>query len=140
MAQFSATLCFTGLLLFLFGLVLGFGVPALASPRLAVAAHVAGMQSGVALLAIGLLWPHLHFWNGWSAPTAHALWVSLYVIFVAQAMSAVWAAGRSLPVAGGGTRGLPWQESLVHALLVIGSIGTTAAIVAILLQWIWAGS
>src|SRR5690348_16086006 len=101
MAAVSEMLCFTGLLLFLFGLIVGFGIPAFAIPRLGVSAHATGVQSGTALMVIGLLWPHLRFWNGWSVPTAYGLWVSLYVLFAALTLGAVWSTGRSLPVAGG---------------------------------------
>lgn len=137
MAAVSAMLCCTGLLLFLFGLIVGFGIPAFAIPRLGVSAHATGVQSGTALIAIGLLWPHLQFWNGWSAPTAYGLWVSLYVLFVALTLGAIWSTGRSLPVAGGGRPAKPWQERLVQVLLAIGGIGTTAATLAILVQWRW---
>jgi hydroxylaminobenzene mutase len=133
-------LCFTGLLLFLCGLLVGFGIPAFASPRLGVAAHATGMQSGTALLAVGLLWPHLQFWDGWSVPTAYGLSVSLYVIFAGMTLGAIWATGRALPLAGGGTRAKPWQERCVRGLLAIGSFGTAADVLAILIQWRWIGS
>jgi hydroxylaminobenzene mutase len=137
MASISATLCFTGVLLFLVGLLVGFGIPLLASPRLGLSAHVTGVQSGVTLVAVGLLWPHLNFREGWSEPTAYVLWVSLYVISIGQILGAIWATGRSLPIAGGGTPAQPWQERLVRTLLTVGSFATTAAIVTILVQWRW---
>jgi hydroxylaminobenzene mutase len=136
----SDMLCFTGLLLFLLGLLVGFGIPAFSSPRLGVSAHATGLQSGIALLVVGLLWPHLQFWDGWSAPTAYVLWVSLYVIFAGMTLGAVWATGRSLPLAGGGEPAQLWQEHCVRALLAIGSLGTTAAVLAMLVQWHWTGS
>jgi len=135
----SSMLSFTGLLLFLLGLLAGFVIPAFASPRLGLSAHVTGMQSGIALLAVGLLWPRLRFWGGWSVPTAYGLWISLYVIFVGMTLGAVWATGRSLSIAGGGVPAQPWQESVVFVLIVVGSIGTAAAIAAILIQWNWVG-
>lgn len=137
MAIMSAMLCFTGLLLFLLGLLIGFGIPALASPRLGVSAHATGVQSGTALIVVGLLWPHLQFWKGWSVPTACGLWISLYILFAALTLGAIWATGRSLPVAGAGKPARPWQERFVQALLAIGGIGTTAATIAILVQWRW---
>lgn len=54
-------------------------------------------------------------------------------------LGAVWATGRSLPIAGGGVPAQPWQESVVFVLIVVGSIGTAAAIAAILIQWNWVG-
>lgn len=140
MVTVSAMLCFTGLLLFLFGLIVGFGIPFFASPRLGISAHATGVQSGTALMVVGLLWPHLQFWKGWSAPTACGLWVSLYILCLALTLGAVWATGRSLPIAGGGQPAQPWQERFVRALLAIGGIGTTAATLAILAQWHWIDS
>jgi len=136
----SEMLSFTGLLLFLLGLLVGFGIPAFASPRLGVSAHATGMQSGTALLVLGLLWPHLQFRAGWSVATAYGLWISLYMIFVGMTLGAVWATGRSLPLAGGGRPAQPWQEHCVRALLAMGSLGTTAAVLAMLVQWHWTGS
>jgi (hydroxyamino)benzene mutase len=140
MAAISAMLCFTGLLLFLFGLLVGFGIPAFASPRLGVSAHATGVQSGTALLVVGLVWPHLQFWDGWSALTAYGLWVSLYVLFGGLTMGAVWATGRTFPIAGGGAPARPWQERFVQTLIAVGAFGTTAAILAILTQWRWIGA
>jgi hydroxylaminobenzene mutase len=137
MDDLSKTLCFTGILMFLFSLLLAFLIPFVASPRLGVSAHTTGIESGVALIAIGLLWPHLHFWNGFAQPTAHLLWISLYLVFAGMALGAVWATGRSLPIAGGGISAAAWQELTVRALLTVGSVGSTAAIIAVLVQWRW---
>jgi len=140
MAAISAMLCFTGLLLFLLGLLVGFGIPVFASPRVGVSAHATAVQSGTALIVVGLLWPHLEFWNGWSVPTAYGLWVSLYLLFAGLILGAAWATGRSLPIAGGGRPARPWKECFVQILLAIGGIGATAATVAILIQWHWTGT
>ena len=140
MVSIPATLCFTGVLLFLFGLLAGFGVPAFSNPRLGLSAHLTGVQSGTALLAIGLLWPHLQFAHGWSAATGYGLWISLYVLFAGMTLGAVWATGRTLPIAGGGTPAKPWRERAVQILLAVGAFGTAAAILAILIQWRWTGA
>jgi hydroxylaminobenzene mutase len=139
MVSMSAMLCFTGVLLFLFGLLAGFGIPAFASPRLGLSAHLTGVQSGTALLAIGLLWPHLTFWSGWSAVTGYGLFISVYLLFAGMTLGAVWATGRSLAIAGGGVAAQPWQERVVTIVLAAGALGTVAAILAILMQWNWAG-
>lgn len=139
MASIAGWLCFTGLLLFLLGLLVGFAIPVLPSSRIGVSAHATGVQSGTALLATGLLWPHLQLSPGWSAMTAHALWVSLYLLFLGLTLGAIWATGRALPVAGDRKPALPWQERVVQIVLAIGGIGTTAATAGILVQWRWLG-
>jgi len=64
-------LCFAGVLLFLLGLLTGFAIPALRSPRIGLSAHVASIQSGIALVAFGLVWPRLALSPGWAATIAH---------------------------------------------------------------------
>jgi (hydroxyamino)benzene mutase len=135
MSPISALLCFTGLLLFLLGLLVGFGIPILTSPRIGVSAHATGVQSGTALVAIGLLWPHLQLSPVWSLPIAHVLWISFYLLFVGLTLGAVWSTGRNLPIAGGHQAALPWQERIVQLLLAAGGIGSTAATLAVLTQW-----
>lgn len=137
MSAVPKMLCVTGLLLFLLGLLEAYFIPVLASPRLGVSAHTTGMQAGVALIAVGLLWPQLPLWDGWSAPTGYGLWISLYVVFAGMTLGAIWATGRSLPIASGGVPAQAWQELVVRILLATGSIGTTAAIAVILVQWCW---
>src|SRR5215472_6727437 len=75
-------LCFAGVLLFLLGLLTGFAIPALRSPRIGLSAHVASVQSGVALVAFGLVGPRLALPPGWAAAIAHGLWSSLYVLWL----------------------------------------------------------
>lgn len=140
MVSMSDMLCFTGVLLFLFGLLAGFGIPAFASSRLGLSAHLTGVQSGTALLALGLLWPHLQFWSGWSIATGYGLWVSFYLLFAGMTLGAVWATGRSLAIAGGGIPAQPWQERAVQVLLAVGAFGAVAAVLAILIQWRWIGA
>jgi hydroxylaminobenzene mutase len=139
MAAISSMLCFTGVSLFLLGLLAGFAVPAFANARLGLSSHLTGVQSGTALLALGLLWPHLAFWMGWARPLAYALWLSLYVLFAGMTLGAAWSTGRALPIAGGGAPARGWQERMVRALLAIGAIGAALTIAAILVQWHWAG-
>jgi hydroxylaminobenzene mutase len=136
MTSITGMLCFTGLLLFLLGLLVGFGIPAFANPRIGVSAHATAVQSGTALLAIGLLWPHLQLSTEWSLPLACALWMSLYLLFAGLTLGAIWSTGRTLPVAGGPKPALPWQEQLVQWVLAVGGFGTTAAILGIIIQWV----
>lgn len=49
----------SGALLAPVALLAGLAIPALAVPRIGVAARVNGIAGGLALIALGLLWPHL---------------------------------------------------------------------------------
>ena len=137
MMRLTSVLCFTGLLLFLLGLLTGFAIPAMKAPRIGLSAHVAATQMGVALIAFGFLWDRLTFWNGWSAPLAHVLWISFYVIWIGIVLGAYWGTGKALPIAGAGHAAAKWQEQAALAPLILGSVASLGVIVLMLIQWKW---
>jgi (hydroxyamino)benzene mutase len=137
MARITSLLCFTGVLLFLLGLVTGFVIPALKAPRIGLSAHLAATQMGVALIAFGFLWERLTFWNGWSAPLAHVLWISFYVVWAAILLGGVWGTGKALPIAGAGYVATKWQEQITLLPLALGSLGGFGVIAMLLIQWHW---
>ncbi len=139
MTNLPATLAFTGVLLFLLGLATGFAIPAMRAPRLGLSAHLASTQSGIALIAFAFLWPKLSFWHGWSAPLAHTIWVSFYVLWIGLVLAGAWGTGRSLPIAGAGYTAQPWQERTAITLIGVASLAVFAAIALVLIQWNWTG-
>src|SRR5689334_15016023 len=116
----QAVLCFTGFLLFMLGLLTGFTLPLGRSPRIGLSAHLAGVQSGTFLIAAGLLWSKIGLWPVWSAPIAHALWISLYAIWLSLVLGGLFGAGRGLPIAGQGITTTPAKQMLVSILLIGG--------------------
>lgn len=107
-----------GILLFLLGLLVGFAVPALANPRMALASHLEGVMNGIVLVVLGLLWPRLALGE---RASASLFWLALYGTFANWAttlLAAAWGAGASMPLAAGAHRGSPAQEVVVDALLV----------------------
>jgi hydroxylaminobenzene mutase len=137
MSRMTSILCFAGVLLFLLGLATGFAVPALKAPRIGLSAHVAATQMGVALIAFGFLWERLTLWNGWSAPLAHVLWISFYVVWAAILVGGYWGTGRVLPLAGAGHVAAPWQDQITLVPLALGSFASFGVIVMLLIQWRW---
>lgn len=138
MQKISSTLCFTGALLFLLGLLTGFAIPALRSPRIALSAHLAAIESGLCLIAFGLLLPRLLLSQAWASAIAQTLWISLYVLWIGLVLAAAFGTGRTLPIAGAGLEAQPWQETTARILISAGSIGGMAAVAALLMQWSWA--
>jgi len=132
-------LCFSGVLLFLLGLLTGFGIPRCRSPRLGLSAHLTGVQSGTFLLALGLVWPRLSMSPTWSAILANGTWVSLYMVWLSLLLAAIFGAGRGLPIAGGGITTTPARQAVVTVLLVVGSLGIAVAVAALLITWRWQG-
>jgi hydroxylaminobenzene mutase len=112
-----------GVVLVLFALLIGLGIPALAVPRLGVAAHVNGVVGGVSLIVLGLLWPHLQLG---SRALAAAFWLAVYSFFVATIMpllGGAWAAGATmLPLAAGTAHGTPFQEAIISAGLITAGV------------------
>ena len=78
MSRLERQLCRSGLLLFLIGLPLGFAVHAMPNARAGLSAHLNAVQSGTALLALGLLWPRLRLPARWAALLAHTLSLSFW--------------------------------------------------------------
>jgi (hydroxyamino)benzene mutase len=66
-------LCRSGLLLFFLGLALGFLVHRLPNPRGALSAHLNAVQSGTALMVIGVMWSRIRLLPRLAAPVAIAL-------------------------------------------------------------------
>ena len=64
MEAISSTLSFMGALLFLLGLLTGFGIPAFRSPRIGLSAHLDAIESGLGLIAFGLFFLHLRISMG----------------------------------------------------------------------------
>jgi (hydroxyamino)benzene mutase len=138
METLSSTLCFMGALLFALGLLTGFGIPRFRSPRIGLSAHLAEIESGLGLIAFGLLLPHLAISAGWAGAIAYGLWVSLYVMCIGLLFAAIYGTGKLMPIAGAGLPAKRWQENTALVLISIGSIGSLGAIVALLSQWRWA--
>ena len=126
-----------GALLFLLGLLTGFGIPMFRSPRIGVSAHLDAIESGLGLIAFGLLIPHLTISTGWASVIAYTMWISFYVLWLGLLFGAAWGTGRTISLAGAGISAEPWQENAVRSLISLGSIGSVVAIVALLVQWRW---
>ena len=130
-------LAFAGTLLFGLGLFGGFAIPALRSPRIGLSAHVAAIQSGLALIAFAWIGGRLTLPEAWAAPIAHALWISFYVLWLGLMVGAFFGTGRTLPIAGAGLTARPWQERLAFALIGSASLASAAAVAALLWHWSW---
>ncbi len=128
----SHYLLVNGMLLFILGLLNGLVIPFFKNKRMGLAAHLAGVQSGMVLLLFGFLWSHL------SLPEillSVSYWLSLYsmyAIWLALLLAAIWGASRSTPIAGAGFQASAKQELIVQLLLVSGSVAIIAASSALL--------
>ncbi|BBZ73686.1 hydrogenase [Mycobacterium paraseoulense] len=108
-----------GLVLFLLGLLTGFGIPALKNPRMALSSHLEAVLNGMFLVLLGLLWPHLHLPKVWGVTAVALIVYSAYTNWLATLLAAAWGAGRTLaPIAAAAHEAPVAKERLVSFLLV----------------------
>jgi len=122
-----------GVFLFLLGLLSGAVVPALTNPRMGLSAHLGGVMSGAFLIVVGLAWGEIKL----SAPRKKILiWLFLYASYagwLAQLLAAAFGTSRSMPMAGAGFRGTPWQENVVDFMAI--SFSLTITMASLLALW-----
>ncbi len=122
-----------GMILFILGLLTGVVVPTFTNPRMGLAAHLAGVQNALVLLAFGLLWRHLELT---SMQRSLCLWMSLYslyAIWLAQVFAAILGTSSATPIAGAGFAGTDLAEAGVNLLLYSGASLLIVASVIVLL-------
>lgn len=123
----SDNLIFSGVLLFLLGLIVGLLVPLFANPRMGLSSHLEGVLNGIFLIVLGLIWNKLALSNRW---LNLSYWLALYGTFMnwlGILVAAVFNAGKMLNIAANGKEGSPFAEgfvafsllSLTMAMLVI---------------------
>jgi hydroxylaminobenzene mutase len=78
MSMIERRLCQSGLLLFFLGLPLGFVIHSLPNPRVALSAHLNAVQSGTALMVLGLMWSRIRLAPRLSTAVAVALPLSFW--------------------------------------------------------------
>lgn len=78
MSATERRLCQSGLLLFFLGLPLGFVIHSLPNPRVALSAHLNAVQSGTALMVLGLMWSRVRLSRRLAAFVALALPLSFW--------------------------------------------------------------
>ncbi|MCF8258805.1 MAG: hypothetical protein K9J06_14720 [Flavobacteriales bacterium] len=110
-------LLFFGMLLFLFGLLVGLAIPALANPRMGLASHLEGVMNGMFLMVLGLVWNRLSLSDRWLKVTYGLILYGTFANFFAVLLAAITGAGSMMPLAGG-IAGATWQEAIISFLLV----------------------
>lgn len=128
----SHYLLVNGMLLFILGLLNGLVIPFFKNKRMGLSAHLAGVQSSMVLLLFGFLWAHLALSETLLTASYWLSLYSMYAIWLALLLVAMWGSSRSTPIAGAGFQASKSQELIVQLLLVSGSLAIVAASVAVL--------
>lgn len=117
-----------GMTLFLFGLLTGFAVPAMANARMGLTSHLEGVMNGMMLMILGLVWTRLRLSDGVQKA---GFWIAVYGTYTnwATTMAAgfMGAGENMMPIASEGYRGSDAQELLI----TIGLLSLSFAMVAL---------
>jgi hydroxylaminobenzene mutase len=116
MTETERRLCLSGLLLFFLGLPLGFVVHSLPNQRVALSAHLNAVQSGTALMVLGLLWPRIKLSPRLAAVTATGLSLAFWGLELR-----ILAAAFALPAAG----------VLMKSATVLGAVSALAMVLTV---------
>jgi hydroxylaminobenzene mutase len=122
----------SGTVLFLLSLLSGFAMPFLANPRMGVSAHVAGLEGGMALWALGLMWQRVALPAGAERTAQIVAVAGLYAIFISLFLAALWGTSCATPIAGAGHQASPLRETVVAVLLTSGSLASIVAVAFVL--------
>lgn len=127
-AKAKRRLIWHGLVLFFLGLITGFVIPVLKSPRTGVSAHVEAILNGMFLiLAGGVVWDRIELSRKIATTVYWLLLYAAYGSWLFCLLAAMFGASHMLPIAGAGHHALPWQEQLVTAGLAMVAVSITGA-------------
>ena len=130
----SRKLMWSGMFLFLLGLITGFFEERFTNMRMGLSAHLEGVMNGTFLLAVGAIWTEARLSSRASAVTYWALLVGTYGNWAVTTIAAVLGTVALSPVtAAGRTAAAQWQEVLVTAGFI--SVGLAIILASALLLW-----
>jgi len=121
------SLLFAGALLVLVGLLSGAAIPAMATARLGLSAHLGGVQGGILVMVVGLAWRHVVLSPALETTAFVTTVFSNYALYLALQLAALWGTSRSTPIAGAGSAGGPLREAFVSGVLYAGSLSAILA-------------
>ncbi len=118
---FGKKLILWGATLFLIGLLQGALIPYFPNSRMALSAHLAAVQSGMALIIFGLIWGFLVLQEIWLKLTFYASITGMYTVWFAISLAAILGASKALPIAGAGFSTTPLNELVVQVIITTGA-------------------
>jgi hydroxylaminobenzene mutase len=122
-----------GLVLFLIGLIQGVLIPNFHNPRMALSAHLAAVQSGMAMAIFGLIWALVDLKEGLLKIAYYTNVIGLYAVWFAITLGAALGASRALPIAGHGFSATPTTETVVELIVTFGAVATVVSVSLIVL-------
>lgn len=127
-------LLWSGMLLFLLGLLTGPVESEFSNVRMGLAAHLEGVMNGMLLLILGAVWQELRLGARAEAVAFRALLYGAFANWGFTTLSAMLGTVGLSPIAAAGREAAaPWQEHLVFAGLV--SVGLAMIVAVGLMLW-----
>lgn len=111
-----------GAVLFLLGLLQGAVVQMFFNPRMALSAHLTAVQSGMAIMIVGVIWPAVVLNARLLLSARWAIVLGMYGLWLGLTLSAATGASSALPIAGEGHEASRLVEGAV-SVIVYGSSG-----------------
>jgi len=121
-----------GMALFLLGLLNGAAIPAFTNNRMGLSAHLAGVQNGMFLLIVGSIWHRIVLHDAWSKATATLAVFSMFGIWLALVVSAIWGTSDATPIAGAGFEASQEKELAVRIGLTLASVAAIISTTSLL--------
>lgn len=122
-----------GLVLFLIGLIQGALIPSFHNPRMALSAHLAAVQSGMAMAIFGLIWALVDLKERNLKIAYYTNIIGLYAVWFAISLGAAMGASRALPIAGQGFSASSTAETVVELIVMTGAVVTVISVSLIVL-------
>ena len=117
-----------GVILFLIGLIQGGLIPLFHNPRMALSAHLAAVQSGMAMAIFGLIWGMINLKEGLLKIAYYTNIIGMYFVWFSISLASVFGASRALPIAGQGFSASIIVENIVEVIVVFGSVAMVVSI------------
>ena len=127
-ALLGRKLIILGLILFLIGLIQGALIPYFHNPRMALSAHLAAVQSGMAMAIFGLIWALVDLKESILKIAYYTNVIGLYAVWFAISLGAAMGASRALPIAGQGFSTSPTAETVVEIIVTAGAVATVISV------------
>jgi hydroxylaminobenzene mutase len=121
----SKSLVAAGAVLFLLGLLEGAFVQSFPNPRMALSAHLTAVQSGMASMLVGVVWPNVLLNRTLDAVSRWGIALGMAVLWLGLTLSAASGASAILPIAGAGHQAPPAVEQMVSAIVMVSSLAMT---------------
>ena len=129
-----------GVVLFLIGLIQGALIPIFHNPRMALSAHLAAVQSGMAMVIFGIIWGMVILKENLLKLAYYTNVLGMFLVWFAISLASILGTSRALPIAGQGFSASTIAENTVGIIVVLGSLAMVFSISIIVVGLVKGGN